>query len=164
MLAAIRRGAELPSSDDVALFETAARTTFRRHDRLWKAGTFDVNSSHLADPILPRFAGRPITETDHADARRWFASLHATPAAADHSLPVLSVIAPGRTKTTTPRRVSEVPHDEPVDEKTTLSIASTRFMGLMTEIPRADWQPIHDQIGTRLEEVKEEIAKRSLQN
>ena len=42
---------------------------------------------------------------------------------------------PGRTTATTPRRVSEVPHDEPVDEMTTLSTASTRFMGLMTEIP-----------------------------
>ena len=135
MLAALRRGAETPSSDGDALYETVARTAFRCHERLWKAGTFGVNSSHVDDQILPRFRGCPIAEIDHADARRWFASLRAAPAAADHSLSVLSVITSGRTTATTPCRVSEVPHDEPVDEKTKLSVASTRFMGLMTEIP-----------------------------
>ena len=92
MQAALRRGAEIPSSDGDALFETVARTAFRRHERLWKAGTFKVNSSYLDNHILPHFRGCPIAEIDHTDVRRWFASLRATPAAADRSLPVLSVI------------------------------------------------------------------------
>ncbi len=92
MQAALRRGAEIPSSDGDALFETVAETAFRRHERLWKAGTFDVNSSYLDNQILPRFRGCPIAQIDHANVRRWFASLRATPAAADRSLPVLSVI------------------------------------------------------------------------
>lgn len=92
MQAALRRGAETPSSDGDVLFETVARTAFRRHERLWKAGTFKVNSSYLDNQILPRFAGCPIARIDHVDVTRWFASLRATPAAADRSLPVLSVI------------------------------------------------------------------------
>ncbi len=75
MQAALRRGAETPSPDGDALFETAARTAFRRHERLWKAGTFDVNSSYLDNQILPRFRGCRI---DHADVGRWFASRDAS--------------------------------------------------------------------------------------
>ncbi|MDE0047346.1 MAG: Arm DNA-binding domain-containing protein, partial [bacterium] len=89
MQAALRRGAQTPSSDGDVLFETVAETAFRRHERLWKAGTLKVNSSHLDNQIPPRFRGCPIAEIGHADVRRWFASLRATP---DRSLPVLSVI------------------------------------------------------------------------
>ena len=41
---------------------------------------------------MPHFAGRRIADIDRRDVRRWFASLHATPVAADRSMPVLSVV------------------------------------------------------------------------
>ena len=41
---------------------------------------------------MPHFAGREIADIDRQDIRNWFASLHATPVAADRSMPVLSVI------------------------------------------------------------------------
>ena len=44
--------------------------------------------------ILPWFQGRPITSITAEDMQAWFASLRATPVAADRSAPVLSVIFP----------------------------------------------------------------------
>ena len=57
-----------------------------------KAGTLAVNRGYLRQQILPHFAGRPVADMDHREVRNWFASLRATPAAADRSMPVLSVI------------------------------------------------------------------------
>ena len=51
-----------------------------------------MNRCYLKNQILPHFAGRPIAEIDGAEVRRWFASLAATPVAADRSKLVLSVI------------------------------------------------------------------------
>ena len=62
------------------------------------------------------------------------------------------------------RLVSEVSPKELVNEKDTLTVALTRILGLMMEIPWADWQPICDQIGARLDAVKHEIAKRSVRS
>lgn len=76
----------------------------------------------------------------------------------------LDKLMPSTTAATKPRPVSEVSHNELVEEKNSLTVALTRIMGLMMEFPWADWQPIYDQIGIRLETVKEEIAKRSLRN
>ena len=42
--------------------------------------------------LLPWFEGRPIADIEVHDVRRWFASLHSTPASADRSAPILSVI------------------------------------------------------------------------
>ncbi len=42
--------------------------------------------------MLPWFRGRQIAGITGTDVREWFASLHATPVAADRSAPVLSVI------------------------------------------------------------------------
>ena len=51
-----------------------------------------------------------------------------------------------------------------MDEKDTLTVALTRIQGLIIEVPWADWQPIHDEIGARLDAVKDEIAKRSVRS
>ncbi len=74
------------------LFAAVAEQAFRYHKRLWKPGTFKVNRSYLRNQILPWFSERPIGAIEHEEVVRWFASLHATPAAANRSLPVLSLI------------------------------------------------------------------------
>ena len=81
-----------PTGADDALFETIAEAAFRHYARVWKPGTLAVNRSYLANQILPWFGGRPIADVTRAHVRHWFASLHATPAAADRSLPILSAI------------------------------------------------------------------------
>ena len=91
-LAAIRRGEEAPHRPDETLFEVVAGIVFERHARLWKAGTLYVNRCYLRSQLLPHFAGRQIAEIDRQEVQRWFASLRATPVAADRSMPVLSVI------------------------------------------------------------------------
>ena len=92
MLAAIRRGGEAPHRPEETLFEAVAEIVFERHERVWKAGTLDVNRCYLRNQLLPHFAGRPIAEIDRQEVRHWFARLRATPVAADRSMPVLSVI------------------------------------------------------------------------
>ena len=74
------------------LFETVAEDAFNRCKRHWKPGTLAVNRAYLRNQILPWFGGRPIAGVTKMDVRRWFAALHATPAAANRSLPVLSTI------------------------------------------------------------------------
>ena len=92
MLTAIRRGGTACPSPGETLFEAVAETAFRRRERVWKAGTLKVNRVYLKNQILPHFAGRPIADIDRRDVRSWFAALHATPVAADRSMPILSVI------------------------------------------------------------------------
>ena len=92
MLAAIRRGEEVPYRPEETLFEAVAGIVFERHARLWKAGTLHVNRSYLRNQLLPHFAGRQIADIDRQEVRNWFASLRPTPVAADRSMPVLSVI------------------------------------------------------------------------
>ena len=92
MLAAIRRGENAPRDPSETLFEAVAGTVFLQYERVWKPRTLDVNRCYLKNQILPHFAGRPIAEIDGAEVRRWFASLAATPVAADRAMPVLSVI------------------------------------------------------------------------
>ena len=91
-MAAIRRGNTTPLGPDESLFEVVAETVFRRYERIWKPGTLYVNRCYLRKQISPGFAGREIAEIDRRDVRNWFASLRATPVAADRSMPVLSVI------------------------------------------------------------------------
>ncbi len=86
MLAANRNGTT--ESSDHILFEEV----FRRYGRNWKPETLRVNRGCFARQILPWFRGQPIAEITAADARAWFASLHATPVAVDRSVPVLCVI------------------------------------------------------------------------
>ena len=93
MLAALRddRDIEADMSGDVP-FETVAGEVFTRYGRRWKPRTLVANRRYLRDRILPFFAGRPIAEITREEVQRWFRSLHATPAAANRSAPVLSVI------------------------------------------------------------------------
>ena len=51
-----------------------------------------MNRGYLRRQILPHFAGRQVADIDSRDVANWFASLRATPVAADRSMPVLSVI------------------------------------------------------------------------
>jgi integrase len=91
-LAAIRRGKlALPRPDEI-LFEAVAETVFERYARLWKPGTLRANRTYLRNQLMPYFSGRPVADIDRRDVRAWFASMHATPVAADRSMPILSVI------------------------------------------------------------------------
>ena len=73
-------------------FRDLAREVFERYGRVWKPGTLAVNRSYLKNQILPFFRDRLVGDIAREEVVRWFASLHATPAAANRSLPVLSVI------------------------------------------------------------------------
>ena len=92
MLAEIRQDGPMPVVPEDTVFEAVAEAAFRRHERLWKPRTLKVNRGYLRCQILPRFAGRQVAEITRQDVVRWFASLAATPVAADRSMPVLSVI------------------------------------------------------------------------
>ena len=92
MLAAIRRGEEVPAAPADTLFEAVAETVFRHHERVWKPSTLRVNRDYLKNQLLPHFAGRSVAEIDRREVGNWFASLTAIPVAADRSMPVLSVI------------------------------------------------------------------------
>ena len=93
MLAALRddRDIEVDASSD-ALFETVAEEVFSRYGRRWKPRTLAVNRYYLRKQILPFFEGRPAAEITREEVQHWFRSLHATPAAANRSAPILSVI------------------------------------------------------------------------
>ncbi|MDE0241385.1 MAG: site-specific integrase [bacterium] len=73
-------------------FETVADEVFRRYARHWKPRTLKVNLGYFRKQILPWFKGMAIDDIARGDVQRWFASLHATPVAADRSAPILSVI------------------------------------------------------------------------
>ena len=93
MLATLRDGREPDAAGPGGtLFETVAEEVFERYGRRWKPRTLDVNRAYLRRQILPYFAGRPIEEITKEDVRAWFRGLHATPAAANRSAPILSVI------------------------------------------------------------------------
>ena len=70
----------------------SGRGSFRRYGRTWKPRTLAVNRAYLRNQIMPWFRECSIADVTRRDVQRWFAFLHATPAAADRSLPVLSVI------------------------------------------------------------------------
>ena len=91
LLAAIRRDEPATVPED-SLFEAVAEEVFSRYGRNWKLGTMKVNRGYLRSTILPRFGGMNIANIDRQDVQNWFASLHATPVAADRSMPILSVI------------------------------------------------------------------------
>ncbi|MCE2520072.1 MAG: integrase arm-type DNA-binding domain-containing protein [Alphaproteobacteria bacterium] len=77
---------------DQVPFEIVAEEVFRRYSRHWKPSTLEVNRKYLRNKILPWFKGRAIADITRSDIQQWFASLHATPVAADRSAPVLSII------------------------------------------------------------------------
>ena len=90
MLAAGRGGTSAASGP--VLFEDVAEEVFRRYARNWKPGTLKANRYYYANQIRPWFRARSIADITAADVSAWFASLHATPVAADRSMPILSVI------------------------------------------------------------------------
>ena len=92
MLAAMRRQTDAPPQVQNARFEDIAEAVFRRHARVWKPGTLTVNRVYLRRQILPGFSGRRIADVTRRDVQRWFASLRATPVAADRSMPILSLV------------------------------------------------------------------------
>ncbi len=93
ILAAYRNGDSTDSGiEKDVLFETAAEDVFVHYERLWKPGTLRVNRHYLHRQILPFFAGRMISAITRQDIAAWFRTLHATPAAANRSAPILSVI------------------------------------------------------------------------
>ena len=51
-----------------------------------------MNRSYLRNQIMPWFRELPIADVTRGDVQRWFDALSATPAAANRSLPILSVI------------------------------------------------------------------------
>ena len=81
-----------PASGEEAQFGTVAEAAFFRCERIWKPRTAAVNRAYLRNQILPWFHDRPVADITNREVRRWFASLRATPAAADRSLPILSTI------------------------------------------------------------------------
>ena len=91
LLAAIRRD-ETPALPEDRLFEAVAEEVFSRYGRNWKPGTLKVNRNYLRSTILPWFGGMNIADITRQDVQNWFASLRATPVAADRSVPILSVI------------------------------------------------------------------------
>lgn len=93
MLAALREGRDPEAAEPGdPLFETVAEEVFERYGRRWKPRTLRVNRVYLRRQILPCFAGRPIADITREEVQAWFRSLHATPAAANRSAPILSVI------------------------------------------------------------------------
>ena len=74
------------------LFEAVAEEVFALYGRCWKPRTLAVNRTYLRCQILPFFEGRPIRAITREEVRKWFRSLHATPAAANRSAPILSVV------------------------------------------------------------------------
>ena len=92
MLAAIRCDTDPPVWTDATRFEIFAEAVLQRYSRVWKPNTLYVNRHYFHRQILPGFTGTQIADIDRADVQRWFASLRATPAAADRSMPILSVI------------------------------------------------------------------------
>ncbi len=92
IMAAIRRDEGVPPDPGDTIFEAVAETVLRRYERIWKPRTLYVNRCYLRNQILPYFAGRQTADIGRQEVRNWFASLRATPVAADRSMPVLSVI------------------------------------------------------------------------
>ena len=93
LLAAIREGSDAQAATPPDTpFEIVGDEVFRRYARNWKPSTLKVNLGYYRNQILPWFEGRRIGDIAAHGVRRWFASLHETPVAADRSAPVLSVI------------------------------------------------------------------------
>ena len=92
LLGAIHRNGDACALPEETVFEAVAEEVFRNYGRHWKPGTLKVNRGYLRNHILPWFRGRNVADITRADVQRWFASLHATPGAADRSAPILSVI------------------------------------------------------------------------
>ena len=93
LLAGIRKGREsVPAQPAEIAFEAVAEEVFAYYRRHWKPRTLAVNLNYYENNILPWFKGRPVAGITRREVLEWFESLHAKPASANRSLPVLSVI------------------------------------------------------------------------
>ena len=93
MLAGIGKGRESVSAQPAEIaFEAVAEEVFAYYRRHWKPRTLAVNLNYYENNIQPWFKGRPVAGITRRDVLEWFESLHAKPASANRSLPVLSVI------------------------------------------------------------------------
>ena len=93
LLAGIRKGREsIPDLPADIAFEAVADEVFSYYRRHWKPRTLAVNLNYYQNNILPWFKGRPVAGITRPEVLEWFESLHAKPASANRSLPVLSVI------------------------------------------------------------------------
>ena len=86
------RAGECPDLPAEIAFEAVADEVFAYYRRHWKPRTLAVNLNYYENNILPWFKGRPIAGITRREVLEWFESLHAKPASANRSLPVLSVI------------------------------------------------------------------------
>ena len=106
-MAAIKLGSAASVPPECIRFGALAETVFRRYARIRKPRALRVNRSNLRNRILPWFTDRQIADiTPHDPTRsdpirpdrtrqhvqRRFASLRATPSAADRFMPIVSVI------------------------------------------------------------------------
>ena len=93
MLAGVGKGRESVSAQPAEIaFEAVAEEVFAYYRRHWKPRTLAVNLNYYGNNIQPWFKGRPVAGITRRDVLEWFESLHAKPASANRSLPVLSVI------------------------------------------------------------------------
>ena len=93
LLAGIRKGREsIPDLPPDIAFEEVADEVFSYYRRHWKPRTLAVSLNYYENNIQPWFKGRPVAGITRRDVLEWFESLHAKPASANRSLPVLSVI------------------------------------------------------------------------
>ena len=93
MLAGVGKGRESVSAQPAEIaFEAVAEEVFAYYRRHWKPRTLAVNLNYYENNIQPWFKGRPVAGITRRDVLEWFESLHAKPASANRSLPVLSVI------------------------------------------------------------------------
>ena len=93
ILAAIRSSKDLIVADPgETRFAVIAEKLFESCRRHWKESTTTTNRIYLNRQILPWFRDMQIAEITDRDVKRWHASLHATPFAADRAAPVLSML------------------------------------------------------------------------
>ena len=74
------------------LFQDYAEEFMRRQARRWKPSTQERNRHFLDRYLLPFFADKRVGDIARPDVRRWFDALSPTPANANRTLPVLSVM------------------------------------------------------------------------
>ena len=74
------------------LFRDYAEEFMRRQPRRWKPSTQERNRHFLDRYLLPFFADKRVGEIARSDVRRWFDAMSPTPANANRTLPVLSVM------------------------------------------------------------------------
>jgi integrase len=73
-------------------FEVMAEITMITYARIWKPYTLKVCRKYLNISILPYFRGKAIGDITRRDIKEWFASLKDSPASANRSKSVISVI------------------------------------------------------------------------